>query len=225
MVQDEEIGEDEFSGDEPDDSEYWPEDGDPDDEQEAAAVSPAPRPPVWPQLPSPTPPVAARPPERSDEERLAEIKQQAMLSVPARLSAAARDTIVEQVERAITAQAYPRWESSLTHAFRAQALVDRVVGELEAAQAAKADRERKAAQAARDAADRDAAAAKRRQDLIWHGHRHANRRVLEFDPRDRYQIRQEVEAVLEREVRDDWDEGDVEQLLEETLDEWTDDED
>jgi len=222
MVEEVEIGDDEFPDDEP---ESLPEDDGPDDEQQGQAIAPAARPVAWPPPPAPSPPVAARPPEPSDDERLAVIKRQAALGMPARLAEASRAKVVQALEREVTAQTCPRWESSVAHTVRAQAVVRRLVKECDAAEAARVQRERAAAQAAREAEEQQAAAAKRRADLIWRGCQYAERHLREIDARDRYDARQDLKAVLEAEVKADWDDADVEDLVDEQVAAWTDGED
>jgi hypothetical protein len=55
-------------------------------------------------------------------------------------------------------------------------------------------------------------------EVIAHGKRYAEQELREFEVFDRWEIRMEVEKALREEVRADWFEADVEELVDEVLD-------
>jgi hypothetical protein len=58
-----------------------------------------------------------------------------------------------------------------------------------------------------------------------HGVAYANQELNDFNVLDRWEIRPEVEKAPREDVRSDWSERDVEELVDDVLDEWDDDAD
>ena len=63
------------------------------------------------------------------------------------------------------------------------------------------------------------------QALIQHGIRYANDETKDWDIGSKYPARREVEEALKAEVKVDWTEEDVEDRVDETLEEWEEDQD
>ena len=83
------------------------------------------------------------------------------------------------------------------------------------------ERQRAAELRATQAAQAKAEADRRKQDLIDHGERYAWPGLREFTGTDRWEVEREIHKVLQEEVQPDWSERDVEALVDDVLDDET----
>ncbi len=146
--------------------------------------------------------------------------------------------VVADLETFVTPQQVPSWlptyeQRSLVEE-RIKALVKRYRDE--EARARQVEAERRRAEAARALAQTEAETAKRNAEeeqqraaarekeriraLIEHGLQYLNREVADWDVRDRWKVREEVEKGLQEEVRADWTERQVERWVDDELDDW-----
>jgi excisionase family DNA binding protein len=174
-----------------------------------------------------------------EERRLQSLKNKGLASIPWDVPATWRARVVADLERYVTPQNFPSWISSYDQLnmvkarvedalqpYRDQQAKEREKREADAARAS-ADAERQKAKADREAAKRQAEedAQRRIQSLVSHGRMYATRSLRSVDARDRYRIRRDIESALNEEVESDWTDGDVEDLVDEVLGDWRDDDD
>lgn len=164
----------------------------------------------------PTPPPVARPqppaynpPENADRVRLDDIKRSALLTIPSRVPATWRARVIEDLERFVTAERFPSYLSGIEA---------RTLGSTRVEEVLKAYYE----ECARENATRAAATKieQRLQNLRSHGTIYCSGETAGWDYIALVEARREVEQVLERDVKPDWTEGEVQDLVNETLDEW-----
>lgn len=155
-----------------------------------------------------------------EESRLNGLKSHGQSHIPWGASAAARSAVIETLAEYVTARRFPAlmplWEAR-------QAVEAKVAAIMEPFNAA----------AAREAARKAEADAKRQElereeqrlrSLIEHGKSRAMMHTIGWDPEDKQEARADVQEALDEEVEADWSERDVDELVDEVLDEWEEDE-
>lgn len=166
--------------------------------------------------------------------RLRDLKAYGAMAIPYDVPVTVRAQIVGDLETYVTSERLPAWVSAWEQKRLVQGRVDTTVEAhrkqvQEEAEQARAEETRKeaaarASRAAQEASAHAKAEAQRRpQELISHGQRYAEDGIMEFDPSDRWKVRSAIEKALREEVASDWDERGVEALVEEVLDEETED--
>lgn len=169
----------------------------------AGATTPALAPPFHPR--SPAHDIA----HQVDHVRLDDIKRFALITIPFSVPDTWRAKVIEDLERYVTAQRFPNYLSII----EARNLVTARVKEV-----LKAYHESRA----RETAEREAATAaeQRARSLRSYGITYSSQETASWDFAAILEVRREVERVLEREVKPNWTEGEVQDLVNETLAEW-----
>jgi excisionase family DNA binding protein len=188
----------------------YPEDHDPFDQLDevegiewADELEPTARPVARPQPP------AYNPPENADRVRLDDIKRSALLTIPFSVPATWRAKVIEDLERYVTAERFPNYLSVIEAWNLAKTRVEEVLKGYH--------EERAPENAAREAATK---IEHRLQSLKSHGTMYCSSETAGWDYTALVEARRDVEQVLERDVKPDWTEGEVQDLVDETLDEW-----
>lgn len=168
--------------------------------------------------------------------RLQSLKSYGTSSIPYDVPVTVRSKIVEELEAYVTSERLPAWVSTWEQQRLVRGRVDSIVeahrkkvkdeAEQMRVEEARQAAVGKARRAAAEAASKVKAEADRLvQELIDHGKRYAEDDLLEFDPSDRWDVRLAIAKALGEEVGADWSERDVEDLVEDVLDEETEDDD
>jgi excisionase family DNA binding protein len=180
-----------------------------------------------PRLPKPMlyvsrPTPAADPHQQS---RLQAIKDQGRAAVPWGVPGEWEGRVIAELERYVNPTQFPAYLSPTKAADIVRSRVAEVLRPYHEAKE-KAARDRKAAEEkakqdkkAKETVDRDRAA------LIAHGTEYARRETLSWDWTPGNEARVETGKVLDREVQHDFTEMEVEDLVDEVLDQWDDDDD
>lgn len=214
-----------------DDSEDFDEELSDDEIEEAELTSyrPAPPPPIRytppPQKPPPRPGEsdalfalrALTPlpdPGLADRLRLQNIKGHGRAAIPWSAPAEWQGKVIAELERFVTATQFPADLSLYKSVEIVGARVETVLRPWR-----EAEEQAKRAKEAQETAERH------RKSLIAHGNEYSNREISDWDVFARWEAREEVGKVLTRDVKPEWTEDDVEDLVDEVLDEWDDDED
>ncbi len=142
-----------------------------------------------------------------------------MLNAPWGLPEEWRGKLHADLEEYVTIERFPTASSVTSASTTIRHHVDAVLAPYHDAKKKEEERERARQAAARAAEDR-------RQALIRYGHQLVDHELASWawdDPKD--EARREVELVLQAEVKADWDEGKVRQLVTELLDQYEEDDD
>lgn len=154
--------------------------------------------------------------EREERSRIANLKSYGQSLIPYDATAAARSSVIEELDSYVTARRFPpstdTWDARRAIEPRVEALLEPYK---EAAARKAAERAEDEARAAAEEQDEQ-----RLQLLIEHGKSRAFLATTRWESEDRDEARAEVEEALEDEVESDWSEQDVEDLVDEILDEW-----
>lgn len=118
-----------------------------------------------------------------------------------------RARVVQALEERVTSKGVPPWLSFSEQRNMVRAIVEEVLKPY------------------REEVAREEQARRRVDELIKHGIEYAEEETGDWDYFDKYRARREVEEALRAEVKPDWDEEDVEDLVDEVLDEGEDDQD
>jgi len=152
-------------------------------------------------------------PANADRVRLQNIKGLGRAAIPWNAPAEWQGKVIAELERFVTTTQFPA-ELSLYKA--AEIVGARVKTVLRPWQ--EAEEQLKRAKEAKEASDRH------RTALLSHGNEYARRETTDWDWSPRSDARAEVIKVLARDVEPDWTEHEVENLVDEVLADWGDDE-
>jgi excisionase family DNA binding protein len=154
--------------------------------------------------------------ERSERNRIVGLKSYGESLVPYGSTASARSAVIETLEAYVTARRFPPetdvWEARRAIEARVEAILEPYKEAADRRAAEKAEEE-----ARRAAEEQDE---RRVQSLIEHGKSRAFFATTRWESEDREEARADVEHALEDEVESDWSEQDVEELVDDLLEEW-----
>ena len=162
---------------------------------------------------------------REEATRVQQLKNHGMASIPYDLPLAWRAKVVEELERRVTGEGVPVWVPDNQQRDLARGIVEAVVKRYrdDVAQ----EEARKQAEAAREKAREEAKekVERRVKDLITHGVKYADDETRQWDISAKYDARGEVGEALKLKVKADWTEQEVQDLVDELLDKWEEEED
>ncbi len=159
--------------------------------------------------------------ERSERNRIAGLKSYGESLVPYGSTASARSAVIETLESYVTARRLPPatdvWEARRAIGARVEAVLEpfKAVAAREAAERAEAE--------AREAAE--ARDEQRVESLIEHGKSRVRFETLRWEHDEAEDAQAEVETALEDEVESGWSERDVDDLVDEILENWEEEDD
>ena len=150
--------------------------------------------------------------ERAERNRISNLKSYGQSLIPFGATASARSAVIEAFDSYVTAKRFPPSTSSWEAREAIRAKVESVLEPYNEAATRNPQVEAKRVEHERDE--------EHVQALIERGKSCASIKTLSWDRDDACQARADVAAALETEVQADWSERDVENLVEEVLDEW-----
>ena len=183
-------------------------------------------------------PVTEQPQEATDKEaeeeahRLRELKEYGMRCIPYRLPADRQAKVIAALEEQVTPARVPSWLSHFDQRIAVQGIVNEVrrsyeetIARQKEAMRKEEEAKRMEAEAQRQAELEDLRRKRRVDELVHQGIAEEEQETKDWDFPSRYPARREIEKVLKAEVEADWTEEDVEDRVDETLEEWKEDED
>ena len=196
--------------------------GEPRQRREPVAVPPPP-----PPAPSSPVPITPTVPETIEPRvDLAALKSVGRAWIPLDVPPEWQARAVNELQRYVTAEHFPSCISAYEHHEMVHAKVQEILQQLRAEQdrdqAQQQDeqrREQKRQQREREKQEEE----RDRQSLISYGKRYAHRGLMEIHPRDRFKARRELEEILDGEIGADWEKDDVEELVDDVVREFLDD--
>ena len=187
---------------------------------EPAAARP---PPPEASSPAPTPaiPEPVEPPVD-----FAALKKVGLASIPFDVPPEWRARVTNELQRYVTAERFPSWILAYEHQQMVHAKVQEILQPLREEQDREHQRRQKEQQREQKRLQREREkqdAERDRQSLISYGKRYAHRGLMEIHPRDRFKARRELEEILDGEIGADWEKDDVEELVDDVVREFLDD--
>ena len=154
--------------------------------------------------------------ERAERSRITNLRSYGQSFIPYDATASSRSAVIEELDSYVTARRFPpstdTWEARRAVEARVEAILE-PFKEAAARRAAE-----KAEEEARRAAEEQHE--RRVQSLIEHGKSRAFFATTRWESEDREEARADVEHALEDEVESDWSDQDVEELVDDLLEEW-----
>lgn len=177
-------------------------------------------PPPPPALSSPAPIAPTAPEPVEPQVDLAALINVGLASIPSDVPSAWRARTINELLRYVTAEHFPSCISAYEHQQMVHAKVQEILQPFREEQDREHQRRLKEQQRERKKQD----AERDRQSLISHGKRYARRALEEIHPHDRHKARRELEEILDGEIEADWEKDDVEELVDQPITEFLDDE-
>jgi excisionase family DNA binding protein len=154
--------------------------------------------------------------------RLQNLKTLGMASIPYDVPPIIRGKIVSELESYVIASHLPEWIPTYQQQELVRARVTGIVEGFRKEATAEADRKKAEVERQAATASTKAEAERWRQQLIEHGKRYAWEGLQEFESLvERWGVEAEIDQELQRQVRADWSERDVECLVDDVLEDET----